>query len=103
MQLWSTLERAAALHPRRVALVDGAQSWSYLELRRRCAALAALLRACGLRAGDRVAILAWNGHAYLEAYYAAAGLGAVLCPLNVRLSPRELGEVLQDSGARMLL
>lgn len=103
MSLWSLLERAARLYPRRIAVVDGALKLDYATLRARCVAFAGALRAQGLAPGDRVAILAWNGSAYLEAYFAAAGAGLVLVPLNVRLSVRELGAILADSGARLVL
>lgn len=103
MSLWSLIERAACLHPRSLAIVDGAWRCDYAELRARCASFAAALRTRGCGPGERVAILAWNGSAYLEAYFAAAGAGCVLVPLNVRLAPRELREILADSGARVLL
>jgi len=50
-----------------------------------------------------VSILAWNGLEYLEAYFAAAGIGAILNPLNARLAPREIGEVLAACGSRVLI
>ncbi|MBK7876699.1 MAG: long-chain-fatty-acid--CoA ligase [Planctomycetes bacterium] len=103
MNLWSTLERAARLHPRNVAVVEDGRSTDYARLRARCAAFARVLRAHGVRPGERVSILAWNGQAFLEAYYAAAGAGAVLNPLNVRLVARELREILADCGARLLI
>lgn len=103
MQLWTTLERAAELWPRKLAVIDGARRTDYAQLRARAAALALALRELGVEPGDRVSILAWNGQAFLEAYYAAAGLGAVLNPLNVRLVARETREIVEDCGARVLL
>lgn len=103
MNLWHTLERAARLHPRRVAVVEDGRATDYARFRARCAAFARVLRARGVAPGDRVSILAWNGQAFLEAYYAAAGLGAVLNPLNVRLVAREQREILADCGPRVLV
>lgn len=103
MNLWSTLERAAQLQPERASVVDGGRAFSYPGVRHRCAALATFFRERGLVEGDRVAILAWNGHAFLEAYFAAAGAGLILVPLNVRLSARELADIVRDSGARWLV
>ena len=103
MNLWSSLERAARLYPRRRAVVDGARAFTYLEVRERSAALALELRARGLREGERVSILSWNGHEFLECYYAAAGAGLVLNPLNVRLVAREQAAILRDCGARLLI
>jgi acyl-CoA synthetase (AMP-forming)/AMP-acid ligase II len=51
----------------------------------------------------RVAILDANSFFYFETYFACARIGAILCPLNLRASPRELAGVLSDSGARVLL
>ena len=50
-----------------------------------------------------MAILHPNRHEFLEAYFAAAQIGAVLNPLNFRLSPRELAFILNDSGAGILI
>jgi acyl-CoA synthetase (AMP-forming)/AMP-acid ligase II len=103
MNLWSTLERAARLYPDEVGVVDGARRFTYREVRERSASLAQAWRARGLEEGDRVSILAWNGHAFLEAYFAAAGAGLVLNPLNVRLNAIETAEIVHDCGSRLLV
>jgi acyl-CoA synthetase (AMP-forming)/AMP-acid ligase II len=103
MNLWTTLERAAALWPHDRSLVEGAGSQSYVETRDRALRLALFLRQRGIVPGDRVAILAWNGIAFFEVYYAAAAIGAILVPLNVRLSAAEQTEVVCDSGAKLLV
>src|SRR5688500_6640167 len=56
----------------------------------------------GLRAGERVAILEPNSTEFLESYFAAAALGAILVPLNTRLAAAELAQILAHSGARVL-
>ena len=61
-----------------------------------------ILRALGLRAGERVAFLGWNCHRLLEAYYGVPMAGGVLLPLNVRLSAAELAAILRDADARVL-
>jgi acyl-CoA synthetase (AMP-forming)/AMP-acid ligase II len=93
MDVWGLLERAAALHPHHVAVVDGARRTTYAEVRARCAGLAAFLRARGVERGDRVAILAWNGQEYFESYFAIAALGAIANPLNVRQTAAELATI----------
>ncbi len=103
VNVWGTLEHAARSQPERASVVDDGRAFSYAEVRARAAALATFFRDRGLVEGDRVAILAWNGHAFLEAYFAAAGAGLILVPLNVRLSARELVEIVRDSGARWLI
>ncbi|MCE9593653.1 MAG: long-chain-fatty-acid--CoA ligase [Planctomycetes bacterium] len=102
MNLWTMLERARKLHPRVVAAVDGARRLDYATVAERARALAACLADRGVRPGDRVAILEPNSLEFLETYFAAAGAGAILCPLNTRLAPRELAAILVDADARVL-
>lgn len=70
---------------------------SYRELDALADRWAAWLRRLGVSPGDRVAILAHNRLEFLPLYYACVRLGAVLVPLNWRLSAPELGRVLQDA------
>jgi fatty-acyl-CoA synthase len=56
----------------------------------------------GLKPADRVAYLSFNCHRLLEAYYGVPQIGAILLPLNIRLSPEELAYILNDSAPRML-
>lgn len=103
MNLWSLLHRARELYPEAEAVVDGSQRLNYAQVGERVDRLAAFLAAQGVESGDRLAVLLPNGLPYLEAYFAAAGLGAVLVPLNVRLGPAELGYILADSDAAWLI
>ena len=61
------------------------------------------MRAHGIRPGDRVAYLSFNKHQLLEGYYGVVMAGAIVMPLNVRLTPAELIGILNHSGARMLI
>jgi long-chain acyl-CoA synthetase len=100
LALW--LDRIARADPGRPALGRGLSVVStYGELGERVGRLAGALRGLGLDAGDRVAIVAKNGPAYVEAFYAiwAAGLAAV--PINAKLHGAELGYVLEHSGSRV--
>jgi len=56
----------------------------------------------GIEPGDRFAVLATNGHQYLELYHAAMFGAGIINPLNIRLSPAELAYVLADSGSRVV-
>jgi fatty-acyl-CoA synthase len=58
---------------------------TYRELAARSRRMANALAGLGIKSGDRVATLAWNGHRHLELYYAVSGSGAVLHTLNPRL------------------
>ncbi len=101
--IWSLFERGLERDAGALAVVAGASRWTYGELAARVAQRMERLREAGARRGARVAILDLNTPAFLEAYFAAAGLGAVLVPLNHRLAPREIVAVVQDAGARLLL
>jgi long-chain acyl-CoA synthetase len=97
------LQRALALYPERTAVVDGPLRLTYRKLAERVHKLAAALVKLGLKRGDRIAILDWNSHRYLEAYYACAHAGLAFMPVNSRLAVPELRYVLKDSDARALL
>ena len=103
MHLAAILSRAEDLWPDREAVVCGEARLTYREFAARCRRLANHLRSDGLDVGDRVAILSPNCHVFLEAYFAAALAGLVLVPVNVRLHPREVAEILADSGAALVL
>ena len=60
---------------------------TYRELAARSRRMANALAGLGIKSGDRVATLAWNGHRHMELYYAVSGSGAVLHTLNPRLHP----------------
>jgi len=76
---------------------------TYLELRDRVRGHAGLLRAAGIGRGDRVAILAHNSVAYVEALFGVACAGAALVPLNYLLIGRELAGILEDADVKALL
>jgi acyl-CoA synthetase (AMP-forming)/AMP-acid ligase II len=63
---------------------------SYRELAARARRLANAMAALGVREGERVGTLAWNGYRHMELYYAVSGSGAVLHTLNPRLHPDQL-------------
>jgi fatty-acyl-CoA synthase len=65
--------------------------------------LATALEALGVQPGDRVATLAWNHGAHLEAYFGIPLIGAVLHTLNLRLHPDELAYIVNHAGDRTLL
>jgi len=62
----------------------------YRELAARSRRLANALARLGVKLGERVATLAWNGYRHLELYYAVSGCGAVLHTLNLRLHREQL-------------
>jgi fatty-acyl-CoA synthase len=96
------LYRSAAIHPERVAVVDGARRCTYAQLCERVNRLASALRGRGLERHDRVAALCPNVPPLLELHHAVPVAGGVLVAINVRLGPDEIRYILDHSGARML-
>jgi fatty-acyl-CoA synthase len=92
----SWLERHAEARPDAEALLDAHRRLDYDQLASRVARCAGVLEAAGVRRGDRVAILLGNHAPYLETVFAAARLGAMAVPVNVRWAPREIAVLLDD-------
>lgn len=103
MNIWMTLQKALDLYPEKVGVVDGDRCFTYRQIGRRVAALAGFFQNHGIKAKDCISILDVNSHAFLEAYYAAAGIGAILNPLNYRLAAKEVSYILKDAGSRWLI
>ncbi len=97
------IEYARTCFGDRVAVVDGDLTLTYAQLAERGDRLAAGLAELGVRGGDRVALLAANGHRYLEAFFGVPASGVVLVPLNTRLAQGELAHIVRHSGAKVLI
>src|SRR3982751_6808705 len=94
--------RARRLYPGREAVVDGALRLTYEQFFDRCDRWSAALQRLGVKPGDRVAYIAPNTHAQLESFYAVPQIGAVLVPINYRLSPEEFTYIINHSGATVV-
>jgi fatty-acyl-CoA synthase len=103
MPLDELLPKALKLFPKKEAVVCGDLRLDYQGFAHRVWRLCQGLTHLGIKREDRVAILHENCHVFLEAYFAAAHMGAILVSLNFRLSPTELFMILNDSGARILI
>ena len=93
------LERARQLFAHKVGIVDGDARLTYGEYAERCNQLSNALARLGIGRGQCVAWLGYNSHELLEAYYGVVQMGAVLLPLNIRLTPQELAFILNDAEA----
>jgi len=94
----------ARRHPDLPAVIYEGRTQSYQELDSSSSALAmGLIEGVGLGPGDRVAILDKNCSAYLELLFALDKAGAVAAPINWRLTPSEVGQILGDIGPKMLV
>jgi fatty-acyl-CoA synthase len=96
------LRRAAKLHGARSAVVDGDRRFTYAEFADRCQRWSAALARLGVRQGDRVGTIAPNTHAHLEQYYAVPQLGAVIVPMNYRLTAEDFVYLATHSGSTVL-
>jgi fatty-acyl-CoA synthase len=94
--------RTRRLHSAREAVVDGSLRLSYEQFFDRCDRWSSALQGLGVTQGDRVATIAPNTHAQLEAFYAVPQLGAVLVPINYRLTPEDFVYIVNHSGATVV-
>ncbi|HVO05690.1 MAG TPA: AMP-binding protein, partial [Burkholderiaceae bacterium] len=96
------MRRARKLHAGREAVVDRGQRWTYAQFGARCDRWSAALARLGVRQGDRVGTIAPNTHQHLEQYYAVPQLGAVLVPMNYRLTAEDFVYLANHSGSKVL-
>ncbi|MBW2243364.1 MAG: AMP-binding protein [Deltaproteobacteria bacterium] len=97
------IQERARLGPERPAIVDDDRALNFAALEDRVARAAAWLAAEGIGRGDRVALVLGNRSAYLELVFAAARLGAIAMPINTRLAPPEVAQLLEDARPGLLI
>src|ERR1700728_1287299 len=97
-----TARRTRRLHGSREGVVDGGLRLSYEQFFDRCDRWSSALQGLGVRQGDRVATIAPDTHAQLEAFYAIPQIGAVLVPVNYRLTPDDFVYIVNHSGATVV-
>lgn len=100
------LRHAAKWHPTAevvTAREGGVDRIGYAALMDRALRVSSALAEVGVRAGDRVATLAWNSQAHVEVWYAVMGMGAVCHTLNPRLTAAQLADMATQSGARLIV
>src|SRR4051812_31045431 len=95
----AALRAAAAVHPARQALLDGAVSLSYAGLHAEVRTTARAFVALGIRPGDRVGVWAPNSWHWAVSALAVTYAGAVLVPLNSRYTGHEVADVLRRTRA----
>ena len=94
--------RARRLYADREALVDGKLRLNYQQFFERCDRWSSALQGLGIQSGDRIAYIAPNTHAQLESFYAVPQIGAVLVPINYRLTADDFAYIINHSGARIV-
>ena len=80
----------------------GLHRTTYAQARTRITRLANVLRDLGVKPGDRVATLAWNGYRHFELYYAISGIGAVCHTINPRLFTGQLTYIVNHAQDTLL-
>src|SRR5207249_12005568 len=94
--------RTRRLYPRHEAVVDGDLRYTYEQFFDRCDRWSAALQRMGVAHGDRVAYIAPNTHAMLESFYAVPQVGAIVVPINYRLTPDDFAYIISHSGATVV-
>ncbi|HEU4391061.1 MAG TPA: fatty acid--CoA ligase [Blastocatellia bacterium] len=94
--------RAEQEYAGKIGVVCGDVRMTYREFGERSDRLSNALVSLGTRRGERVAWLGYNCHRLLEAYYGVVQIGAVLLPLNIRLTPQEIAFILNDSESTVI-
>src|SRR5881628_2814079 len=94
--------RSRKLYGHREAVVDGNLRLTYEQFFERCDRWSAALQSMGVTKGDRVAYIAPNTHSQLESFYAVPQTGAILVPINYRLTADDFAYLVNHSGARLV-
>jgi len=94
--------RSRRLFPEKRGVVDQERRLSFRSFGDRVERLAGALRAMGLRPKDPVSMLTFNTHHLLEGFYGVPLAGGVINPVNPRLAPLEIAQLLNDAGSKIL-
>jgi len=94
---------ATAICPDRPFIVFEGRQWSFVQFNERVNRLANAFRELGIQQGDRIGMLQVNCPPYVEAYFAAAKIGAIFVPLNIRAQSEELVYMIGNAEAAVLL
>ena len=97
------LEPQARAHPDKPAIIAGAHRLTFAELDARANRVARALRAAGIKPGDRIGCALKNRIEFFEVTFGAARAGAELVPISWRAKDDEVGYLLEDSGAGLLV
>ena len=102
MILPTILVENARIHGRRHAILDGDGRFTWAEFGARVARAAGVLRSLGLRRGDRFGLVMRNSFRQAELFWAGYWSGVVPVPVNWRLNPVEIADILEDAECRLV-
>lgn len=97
------LERNARKFPEKDAFITASNRLTYVDMNRTCNKLARYLQDEGIRRGDRIAVMFRNNEYFFYAFFACMKIGAIPMPMNIRLTPKELGDIFQNANAAGVL
>ncbi|RBP92981.1 feruloyl-CoA synthase [Cytobacillus firmus] len=97
------LERNARKFPEKDAFITASNRLTYGDMNRTCNRLARYLQDEGVRHGDRIAVMSRNNEHFFFAFFACMKIGAIPMPINIRLTPKELGAIFQNASAAGIL
>ncbi len=103
MKINQIISDFSTVNPNIIALIQDGEELTYRQLEQRSNQVANGLLLMGVKHGDRIALIAENSIDQVLVYIAASKLGAVTVPLNYRLSPSELGYIIQDALAKVVM
>ncbi len=103
MRISQSLIRSAIVVPNQVATSFNGREQTYVELQNRVAKLAGALQNLGIKNEDRIALLMLTSDYSIELFYGIPWAGAVVVPLNIRLTVPELIYQLNNSGSKILV
>ena len=97
------IERAASVHPEKLALVHGSVRRNWYQTYTRCRRLASALQRHGIQKGETVSIIAPNTPAMFEAHFGVPMAGTVLNAINIRLDAEGVAFILEHAECKLLL
>lgn len=97
------IERAASVHPERLALVHGSERRNWQQTYTRCRRFASALRRHGFQKGETISIISPNTPAMFEAHFGVPMAGTVLNAINIRLDAEGIAFILQHAECKLLL
>lgn len=104
MNIANWIDHWASSTPEKTALIYADREISYAEFGKQVTLYARILQTVhDVKPGDRVAVLGFNTPPFLYLFFAVARLGAIFVPLNWRLTPHELGDLIHDADPTLLL
>lgn len=103
MNIIEMLEVNALRHPSKEALIYQNSTYTYEEFNNRVNQLAHGLVIEGVKKGDKIAMVMKNSADFVFTYYAGAKIGAVLVPINFRLSPKEINYIVKQSDSSFIV